>query len=523
MHIRAPVSSIFRPRRRPRPRTVREMLLDPRPVAGGEVSDLDKLRSIDELLDYQKEVRERLTEINQEHAGLPLPDEARAEWDELTAEDKEIDARVKDLRARDAYIEGLSDSPANVERADEPVVDRSSSNGRFPVRNVYDLYEYRKASRSMDEEANLLRQGALKIVERAVFPHPDAKREVAQEHIERLLNTIDGGDEEYSDGVRGALARRIVATGSPIYRRAFGKAFLQQPLTSEEQRALSLTGASGGFAVPFTLDPTIIPTSNGSVNPWRVISRVIPITGDEWRGVSSAGVTASYKAEASEAGDNSPTLAQPTVSTERADAFVPFSVEIGGDWTGLQAEIARLINDAKDDLEAVKFAVGTGTNEPFGVLTGTTNTVNAAAGADAFTLANLYSLKSALPPRYRPRASFVADDAIYTRVRQFDTVGSPSMVWADSLQDERPPRLLGKPAYEASGMPDDATTGNKFLLYGDFSRFVIVERVGMNIELIPHLFGANRRPTGERGYFAWWRNGSKVVDANGFRALLGTA
>jgi hypothetical protein len=57
----------------------------------------------------------------------------------------------------------------------------------------------------------------------------------------------------------------------------------------------------------------------------------------------------------------------------------------------------------------------------------------------------------------------------------------------------------------------------------DFSRFVIVDRIGLSIELIPHLFGANRRPSGERGMYAYWRNGSKVVDAGAFRVLLGLA
>jgi predicted phage gp36 major capsid-like protein len=45
----------------------------------------------------------------------------------------------------------------------------------------------------------------------------------------------------------------------------------------------------------------------------------------------------------------------------------------------------------------------------------------------------------------------------------------------------------------------------------------------LSIEPIPHLFGSNRRPTGERGLHAYWRNGSKVVDADAFRALIGIA
>jgi predicted phage gp36 major capsid-like protein len=43
----------------------------------------------------------------------------------------------------------------------------------------------------------------------------------------------------------------------------------------------------------------------------------------------------------------------------------------------------------------------------------------------------------------------------------------------------------------------------------------------MNIELIRHLFGAaqGNLPTGQRGLFAYWRVGAKVLDANAFRVL----
>lgn len=35
--------------------------------------------------------------------------------------------------------------------------------------------------------------------------------------------------------------------------------------------------------------------------------------------------------------------------------------------------------------------------------------------------------------------------------------------------------------------------------------------------LVPHLLGANRRPTGERGFLMHWRTGGDVVIADAFR------
>jgi HK97 family phage major capsid protein len=281
-----------------------------------------------------------------------------------------------------------------------------------------------------------------------------------------------------------------------------------------------LTGSAGGFAVPFELDPTIIPTSNSSVNPFRAIARVIPITGDEWRGVSSGAITASYAAEATETTDNSPTLAQPTISTEKAQAFIPFSIEVGMDWGGLQVEMGRLlagvegrprgdqVHDRHRDQRAVR------------LITGATNTVNATA-AGAFDVEDLYRLTSTLPARYRARAAYMASLDVFNRIRQFDTAGGASL-WT-TLGGDVPQQLLGKPIYENSAMATVTTVGALFLLIGDFSRFVIVDRIGLSIELIPHLFGTNHRPTGSRGLYAFWRNGAKVVDANAFRVLIGLA
>jgi HK97 family phage major capsid protein len=64
------------------------------------------------------------------------------------------------------------------------------------------------------------------------------------------------------------------------------------------------------------------------------------------------------------------------------------------------------------------------------------------------------------------------------------------------------------------------TTGSEILVMGQFDPyFTIVDRVGMSADLIPHLVGTNHRPTGQRGLYFMWRNGSKVINAAAFRTL----
>jgi HK97 family phage major capsid protein len=80
--------------------------------------------------------------------------------------------------------------------------------------------------------------------------------------------------------------------------------------------------------------------------------------------------------------------------------------------------------------------------------------------------------------------------------------------------------VLGIPKFEDSSMVGVVASGNTILTYGDFSHHRIFDRVGMNVEIIPHLFGSsNRYPTGTRGLYAYWRTTSLPTDTAAFRSL----
>jgi HK97 family phage major capsid protein len=79
---------------------------------------------------------------------------------------------------------------------------------------------------------------------------------------------------------------------------------------------------------------------------------------------------------------------------------------------------------------------------------------------------------------------------------------------------------MGRPVREWSTMVNTTTTGSRVLVLGDFQNYLIADRIGATIELVPHLFGAtNRFPSGQRGLYFYWRTGTVVTVANGFRYL----
>lgn len=337
------------------------------------------------------------------------------------------------------------------------------------------------------------------------------------------------------DDDRGRLSRLALALSEPSYFRAFSKS-ARNPhaveLEPDERhavqrvrelaRALSLTDSAGGYLVPFQLDPTVIITSAGSRNQIRDAARTVVATGDVWHGVSAGAVTWSWAAEGAEATDNAPTFAQPSVPVFKAHGFVPVSIEAFEDAANITNEVARLLAFGKDNLEAAAFISGTGSGQPTGLVTALAGSASqvAAGTAGAFAAADVYALDSALPARHRAAASWLANRSIFNRVRQFGTTDGANM-W-ERIGAEQPALLLGQPAREAEAMDStlDATVGNDHILIaGDFEHYVIADRVGFTVELIPHLVGTNRMPTGQRGWYAYYRVGAGVTNIDAFRLL----
>lgn len=394
--------------------------------------------------------------------------------------------------------------------------------GRF--KNPWDLSQMRTFDRSSDQIVAEYRARALSAVGR-MHAATDRVRSTATD----LIETHD--DEQ------GNLSRLALTLSDPVYLRAWSK-MARDPnsATLEEDerrainrvqqlaRAMSLTDAAGGYLVPFQLDPTVILTSAGSFNQVRRLARQVIATTDVWHGVSAGAVSWGYRAEAAEAGDDAPSFAQPTVPIHTADGFVPISVEALADAANVTSEVGNLLAVGKEDLEAAAFATGTGSGQPTGIVTAlvasSPSVIVASAGANVFAVADVYATRATVPARYRgrPNVGWLANNLTYDRIRQFDTAGGGQMF--GTLTDDRPERLLGAQVMEAEAM--DATFGsgeNYILIFGDWSNYVIADRIGTTVEFIPHLFGANQRPTGQRGWWAYVRHGADSVNDQGFAIL----
>jgi HK97 family phage major capsid protein len=438
------------------------------------------------------------------------------EWDVKKAEfDK---AKAREARVDEVLRAALEPEKLEPAWPARPSAKQSSKYGSGPEvrRNVeaFDENNQRELVRSLWNHSSYDERDA---VSRALSAADSAPRHVDDAQRERLHDLLEA-DNRHAP----LIARHMLLTGSDHYHEEFREYVASRgTYVGEAMRAaMSLTDAQGGYLVPFTLDPTIILTNAGTANPFRQISTIKTIATDTWNGVTSAGVTAEWTAEGVEAADASPTFAQPTITPKKADAWVFGSYEVLAD-SGFASELGRLLADAKDRLESAAFAVAnTGATIPRGVVAAVaavTASIVTAAATNAFAVGDVYNTSDALRPRDASQASWVGNKKIFSLTRRFDTSGGSSF-WAN-LGMGVPNQLLGQPVYEASAMGGVVTTGANILLAGNFSEYYIVDRVGMAVMYDPIVKGTNGRPTGQGGWFAFWRVGADVVDASAFRLL----
>jgi HK97 family phage major capsid protein len=484
----------------------------------------DQYVTRDEKSSRVTELKAALARQAIEYPGV-LPTDAQATWD---ADSKEVDDLERDIKAwdeRQARLAVFANDPDKVERYTPPSIIRTKTET-----DIYDPanmapYHYR----STEQWQGALRDNAMRSVEQASYPHPASRPDEARTHIANLL--------DYRDTPHKELAQRILVTGSPVYRRAFNKRLLGAAMSPEEERVANAvvgTTTTGGYMVPYQFDPTIVPIGSWtSINPYRQYCTVEQLVGaNVWKSVASGPVVATRTTEAAETTENAPTFETQEITVKRVQAQVTFSIETEQDRPDFASSIAVLLNEAKDTEEESSFTLGSGAaSAPFGMggVHGTTNgfwTLLDTSGA-AVAKVDYYFAEAALPLRWRSNAHWFMSRGMIRTTQAFEAVngelfngqyyggvGNP----ASNRFGNTGLQLLGYPVVETPSVPNTpSTVSTLWAMFGDPKQFIIVDRVGMNIELIPHVFGGAQGilTTGQRAIYAMWRNSAATRGAVG--------
>jgi HK97 family phage major capsid protein len=444
---------------------------------------------------------------------------------EMRTRQREVDAEMRRLDRFEELTEPQSVNYQSLReetiRLSRDILNDAVRTGAYTVENGTPTGDDHSGSRPAGAD---LRSRALNAVERSSKDYG-----VADHASERVTVALERDTDPES-----RLAKYVLETSDPEYFRAFS-AWFNDPVSGHREwtgpevdahrrvkalaRTMNIgTPGSGGFLVPFALDPQINISNTGSIDPMRQVSSVRLTAVIEQRFITSTGVVSSWDAEEAEVSDDSPTLLEPVITSFKGQGFIPVSLELYED-SNLASQVSNLFADSKTQLEANAFTLGTGTGQPKGAITAV-SAVGTSVVASALTglaIADIVANQNALPPRWRTNAKFMANLTMINAARQIPMYANGPSIVNDATT---PPRCFGWELRENSTMDGTigaGTTNDYVWLGGDFSQYQITDRIGSMIELVPTLMGPNRRPSGQRGFYMHWRTGGDVLIPDAFR------
>jgi HK97 family phage major capsid protein len=363
----------------------------------------------------------------------------------------------------------------------------------------------------------------------------DLRSMSAAQLIDTATRSIEGNDIDPTQA-RKLLKRHgadrdwlanIAARSTEVYAEAWAKMMTGREfaLSNEERVAINVgTNTQGGLLVPTHLDPTMILTNSGSSNAVRALARVVTLTTEKtWNGVTTAGSDFSWDGELVEVSDDSPTFGAVAIPTFVGAGFVMASFQAFEDISNLASDVAMLLADGRDRLEAAAHATGNGTTQPKGIFTAldaNTNVEVTSTTAATIGLVDLQGLRRAVPVRYRSNSTWLMNPVYADAIKALGTAVSAS--YSTDITGANADRLLGSPVVESDEAPSTQTTTvrDNEIVVGDFSQYVIVDKPGSTtLDFIPNLLGSNRLPNGSRGWYMRFRSGADCTNPLAFRLL----
>jgi HK97 family phage major capsid protein len=291
----------------------------------------------------------------------------------------------------------------------------------------------------------------------------------------------------------------------PSYRDAFialaRVGFNPQELSAEQRAALKAgatefraqtagTNSAGGYTVPTELAGVIDKTLKmwGPMYDEAICTVLNTASGNaiDFPTVDDTTVTVSQHTEAAamtDDGSKDATFAKMTLNAFAYDtSWVQISMELLADSNvDVEGFIGELLGERLARRVNTELTTGDGTGDPNGIVVASTAGKTAAL-TTAFTADEIIDLFHSIDPAYRmsPKARFMMHDTVLAAVRKLKD-GNGSYIWSmGDIRQGVEGALLGKPYSVNQAMASAFTTGQKLILFGDFSKYY-VRKVGAPI------------------------------------------
>ena len=299
------------------------------------------------------------------------------------------------------------------------------------------------------------------------------------------------------------------------------------------------TGSQGEYTIPigFQRELEIVMKAYGGM---RRNSRVVPTsTGNalHWPGADDTANQGRWLAENGPVSQTNPTFSELVYNAYLASSDqVLVSVQLLQDSSfDMEALLAQLLGIRLGRLTDAGYTTGSGpTSQPTGIITsiladGSPLTVTAAGsaandggsstGANSIGTDDFASLISLVDPSYRNNAKLLAHWSILDYLKKVkDKYGRP--IFVDGVSEGQQDRIFGYP-YDWSGAMDAAVggvpaAGTNTVLFGDFSKYIIRDVLGMTMVRYNELY----MPNHQVGFQVYLRTDGKRLQQKAFSLLV---
>ncbi|QQS08682.1 MAG: phage major capsid protein [Phycisphaerales bacterium] len=291
--------------------------------------------------------------------------------------------------------------------------------------------------------------------------------------------------------------------------------FSSLPNDIEARDLSAITGATGGFTVPtgfmaqvdkamkdysgvLKSNAQTITTDSGNDLPWPTVND----TSNEGELVGENTAVANADVSFGQITAKAYTFSSKLI-------LVPIQL-LQDTGVNVEALLSDLISERIGRILNRMLTIGTGANQPQGVVNGST-LGKTAAGATAITYDELVDLEHSVDPAYRTNAAFMLHDTTVGLLRKLkDSAGRP--LWMPSMNAgmaDGAPGLLNNRPYLVNQNMDLPTTGKKSVLFGDFSKYKIRRVRGMQILRLTERYAEKLQV----GFFAYLRADGRLSNA----------
>lgn len=465
-----------------------------------------------------EQVRRDRDALRTKHPGQTMPQEARAEDEELVRRSGRIVAgiEIEKQSMRDA---SMSDTARYM---DDP-----ATQIKHPV--------------NPDDESR-------RVIARAGW---DIKGGIIYRHTSRgefpfIREEVMFGPLPNEDPVAAQYFKQMRASFQPEYRAAWVHWFMAKGdrarLTMPELNALSEgTATEGGYLVPADVQAEIL-ARRADASVIRGIARVVPTSRDRLQfpavkanassgSIYSSGFVGGLVGERPVNTDAGPIFEMFEIGVKKFEAYTKLTNDFVSD--AASDVLAFLATDGGRNLALVEdnyFINGIGTGlEPMGLLSagitattsveGTTTDEISSTAADAGSIPKLIAFAYTLPAQYADAATWLM--ARITQGKLHALVDGENRPWwmpAGSAGGSAgaPANLLNSPVRVSPFMPVGGTNANKLLAYGDFSQFIIADRAALSVKIDD----INLVASDETQIFLRSRAGSGVWNTDAFRIAI---